>query len=202
MRQSRLNRLGRWFKDRSRLVQAINEGHHGFKALLGSWRERLTRRQTGQAQNPQATAEQKTEEPGIDNQIYLEPHAQVWIDAWNVTEQLIKQMSVEVKEHGARFIVTTLSNPPQVVPDERFRTDFLKRIGAVDIFYPDNRIRTFCEASGIKVIPLAQELQQYADKQHAMLHGFAPDIGNGHWNAVGHRVAGELLAAKLCAANP
>jgi hypothetical protein len=27
--------------------------------------------------------------------------------------------------------------------------------------------------------------------------GFSSDLGNGHWNAVGHRVAGELIAQKL-----
>lgn len=200
LRQSLGNRLGRWFKDHSRLVQAINEGHHGFKALLGAWRERWTRPSTAQPQNQQAGAAPKTEEPGIDNKIYLEPVDPVWIDAWNVAEQLIKQISVEVREHGARFFVATLSNPPQLVPDETFRQDFLNRIGAVDIFYPDKRIESFCKASGINVLTLAPELQHYADREHAFLHGFGQDIGNGHWNAVGHRVAGELLAAKLCVA--
>ncbi|HEY6118869.1 MAG TPA: hypothetical protein VIV66_02865, partial [Pyrinomonadaceae bacterium] len=91
-----------------------------------------------------------------------------------------------------------LSNPPQVVPDEKFRQSFLQRIGASDIFYPDKRISAFCKASGIEVITLAPELQQYADRERAFIHGFASDIGNGHWNALGHRIAGELLATKLC----
>jgi hypothetical protein len=46
---------------------------------------------------------------------------------------------------------------------------------------------------------LAPELQQYAEQHQAFLHGFGSDLGNGHWNSDGHRVAGELLAQKLCA---
>jgi len=41
-------------------------------------------------------------------------------------------------------------------------------------------------------------LQEYADQNKAYLHGFAGDIGNGHWNQLGHRIAGELIAGDLC----
>jgi hypothetical protein len=47
------------------------------------------------------------------------------------------------------------------------------------------------------VITLAPELQAYAEKNGSFLHGFGSNLGNGHWNAVGHRVAGELIAQKL-----
>ena len=36
LRQSAINRLGRWIRDRSRLIQAINQGHHGFKIWLAA----------------------------------------------------------------------------------------------------------------------------------------------------------------------
>ena len=45
---------------------------------------------------------------------------------------------------------------------------------------------------------LAPDLQSYADEHKVFLHGFGRDIGNGHWNEEGHRVAGELIAQKLC----
>ena len=45
---------------------------------------------------------------------------------------------------------------------------------------------------------LAPELQAYADKNKVFLHGFGANIGNGHWNQLGHRVAGEMIAQKLC----
>jgi len=198
LRQAWFSRVGRWFKDHSRFVQALNEGHHAFKILLASWRQKLKNPPTSVPQNQSEPVEPRTQELGIDNQIYLEPADNVWNDAWRVTEDLIKQMASEVKARGAQFVVVTLSNPPQVVPDENFAGEFLKRIGAKDIFYPDSRIRTVCEKSGIAVITLAPELQHYAVQHKTYLHGFGKDTGNGHWNPAGHRVAGEILAKKLC----
>jgi hypothetical protein len=74
----------------------------------------------------------------------------------------------------------------------------MKRIGATDLFYPDYRIKAFAEKENIPAIILAPELQAYAEHENVYLHGFPTNIGNGHWNATGHRVAGELLAKKLC----
>ena len=45
---------------------------------------------------------------------------------------------------------------------------------------------------------LAPEMQKYADDQKVFLHGFGKDIGNGHWNSEGHRLAAELTAKSLC----
>ena len=73
----------------------------------------------------------------------------------------------------------------------------MKRLGIDDLFYPDNRIKSLCLREHIPVITLAPELQAYAEKSGSFLHGFGSDLGNGHWNAVGHRVAGELIAEKL-----
>jgi hypothetical protein len=41
-------------------------------------------------------------------------------------------------------------------------------------------------------------MQIYADQNKVFLHGFGSDIGNGHWNATGNKVAAELIAQKLC----
>jgi hypothetical protein len=38
----------------------------------------------------------------------------------------------------------------------------------------------------------------YAEKNKVYLHGFGADIGNGHWNQTGHKVAGEAIARHLC----
>jgi hypothetical protein len=198
LRQSLPNRMGRWIRDHSRLIQAINQAHHGFKIWLASRRAR-------QAPAPQAAPESETktaatasEELGIDNVVYREPNDAVWREAWRVTEGLIKQMSAEVTSHGARFLVVTLSNGIQVYPDAKVREIFLKRIGATDIFYPDNRLKSFCEREQIPVVTLAPQLGSYADQHKVFLHGFGANLGNGHWNQLGHRVAAELITQKLC----
>jgi len=194
LRQSKVSRLGRWIKDHSRCLQAINEAHRGFKALLASSRSRYN---TSSPEPAKSDVRARSEELGIDNLVYLEPDNRVWNDAWRVTEGLIVAMRDEVHSRGARFVVVTLSNGPQVLPDPKARQAFMGRLGVDDIFYPDNRIRSLCLREHIPVITLALELQAYAEKSGSFLHGFGSDLGNGHWNAVGHRVAGELIAQKL-----
>lgn len=202
-----IGRLGVWLRTHSRLAQAITQGHHGFKVLLASWRaKRVTdaRPPVATPANLVTTAPAKSdlfarsEELGTDNLIYLEPNNSVWNDAWHVTEGLIVQMRDEVIKGGAKFLVVTLSNGPQVLPDVKSREAFSNRLGITDLFYPDNRIKSLGIRKAIPVISLAPELQTYAEQNHVFLHGFGKNIGNGHWNANGNRLAGELIAKKLC----
>ncbi len=203
---SRVGRLGYWLRTHSRLIQAIIQGQHGFKVLLASWRANrskpasmlpVTSGETGKApEKPDLFA--RSEELGADNLIYLEPNNAVWNDAWRVTEGLIVQMRDEVTRGGAKFVVVTLSNGPQVLPQAKWREGFKSRFGITDLFYPDNRIKSLGVREGIPVIALAPELQNFAEHNNVFLHGFGKDIGNGHWNATGNRVAGELIAKKIC----
>jgi lysophospholipase L1-like esterase len=139
------------------------------------------------------------DELGIDNLIYREPADAAWQEAWRVTEGLLRLMRDEVRGRGAQFIVATLSNGVQVHPRPEARAAFLARVGARDIFYPDMRLKSFGEREGFTVHTLAPALQQYAEQGQIFLHGFERNLGNGHWNAEGHRAAGELLAQKICA---
>lgn len=209
LRQSGISRFGRWSRDHSRVVQAITQGHHGFKILLSSWRARRSQKvqppptsparatQAGES-GQKADLLSRSEELGTDNLIYLEPANAVWNDAWRVTEALIIEMRNEVNARGAKFVVITLSNGPQVLPDPKLREGFKERFGITNLFYPDNRIKSLGVREGIPVITLAPELQQFAQRNNAFLHGFGENIGNGHWNATGHVVAGELIAKKIC----
>ena len=206
---SLLGRLGAWLRMHSRLIQAITQGHHGFKVLLASWRAKRSH-DTQPALPPSAnsgesgkTPEQadmfaRSEELGTDNLIYLEPNNGVWNDAWRVTEGLIVQMRDEVAKGGAKFVVVTMSNGPQVLPDAKSREAFKSRLGITDLFYPDNRIKSLGTREGIQVITLAPDLQDFAEYNNVFLHGFGKNIGNGHWNSTGNRVAGELIAKKIC----
>ncbi len=205
-RQSAVSRCGRWFRDHSRLVQAAIEGHHGLKIRLASWRARRSQSQRPLPPTPGETDGSKqmhdllsrSEELGTDNLVYVEPANAVWNDAWSITEKLIVEMRDEVTSRGAKFIVVTLSNGPQVLPDPNSRQAFKARFAVADLFYPDNRIKSRGAREGISVITLAPELQEYAEHNKTYLHGFGTNIGNGHWNATGHRVAGELIAQKMC----
>jgi hypothetical protein len=153
---------------------------------------------SGGADAREAKPDAAAAELGTDNLVYREPSDATWREAWAVTEELLKTMSGEAAARGARFVVVTLSNGIQVYPDASAREAFLRRVGARDIFYPDFRIKALGEREGFAVFNLAPPLQRYADENRAFLHGFGDGLGNGHWNQLGHRVAGELLAQHLC----
>ncbi len=198
-RQSRTGRFGRWLRDHFRVVQAVIEGHRALRLKLATWRT------SPRPQAPSTTSDgtekpplAHSEELGTDNFVYREPSDSTWADAWNVTEKLIETMRDEVMMHNARFVAVTLSNGIQVAPDQHTRTEFMKRFGAGDLFYPDLRIKNLGDRNGFEVINLAPDLLQYAEANKIFLHGFGSDLGSGHWNEKGHQVAGEMLSQKLC----
>jgi hypothetical protein len=212
LRHSNLNRAGRWLRTRVRVMQAFHQGHYALKNYLASRRAPAAaaapvhdnaNAQTANTQpqrNDNAAA--VADELGIDNLIYREPLDANWQEAWRVTEELLRVMRDEVRGRGAQFLVVTLSNGVQVHPRPEARAAFLARVGARDIFYPDLRLKSFGEREGFPVFTLAPSLQQYAEQHQVFLHGFGNELGNGHWNAAGHRVAGELLAQRLCETMP
>lgn len=139
------------------------------------------------------------EEVAINYSIYKPPADAAWRAAWQVTEGLLGQMNAEVKAHGARFLVATLDSGIQTWPNPKVRAKFMERLGVTTLSYPARRIEAIGRTDGFPVLALAHPLQRYAEEHHVYLHGF-PNTpqGFGHWNAIGHRLAGELIAAKLC----
>ena len=145
------------------------------------------------------TAQIAGHEPGLDDEIYGPPPDARWRDAWTVTEDLISALSREVKAHGARLVVVTLSTPIQVYPDSAYREAYLSSVGGTDLFYPEHRLDALGAREGFVVVNLAPSLQAYADQHRAFLHGFPNTrAGTGHWNELGHRLAGELIAQRMC----
>jgi hypothetical protein len=109
-------------------------------------------------------------------------------------------MARETAAHRVPLLVVTLANPPQIYPSPTVRGYYAKTYRSSDLFYPDERIKALGQREGFEVLNLAQPMQDYADAHHAFLAGFkTTKLGIGHWNADGHRVAGELIARKICA---
>ena len=199
-RDSKLNRLGRWLHNGLRGAQLIHYVQFAVKLKLTDWRNK--RRMAAEARTKPAAGSTPTvrnaEDIGIDNMIYIEPRDENWREAWRVTEGLIKQMRDDVRQKRARFLLVTLSNAIQVYPDPTVREKFLQHVGTDNIFYPNLRLKALADQEQIDFIDLAQSMQVYADQNKVFLHGFGSDIGNGHWNATGHKLAAELIAQKLC----
>jgi len=75
----------------------------------------------------------------------------------------------------------------------------MRRLGVADLNYADRRLGDFAAREGIPVTQLAPALSAYAESHRVFLNGFnAANLGTGHWNETGHRLAGETIAADLC----
>jgi lysophospholipase L1-like esterase len=145
------------------------------------------------------TTGQQNQMLGSSYDIYKPPTDPDWQQAWQVTEGILSLMHDEVVAKGTDFVVVTLSNPHPAYPDPTVRQKYLQASGATDWFYPEKRIGDFGEREGFSVINLGPTFQAYAEQNHVCLYGFdnaAPC--EGHWNAVGHQLAGKMIASKLC----
>ncbi len=139
-------------------------------------------------------------ETGLDTAVYFDhPEWQDWRNAWAITDAMLIQMHKEVQAHGAQFLVVSLSSGIQVNPDPAVRAAFAKQLGVHDLFAPERHLSQTGARDGFAVLALARSLARYAERNHVFLHGFAnATIGEGHWNAEGHRVAGVEMAKELC----
>ncbi|MGB7844202.1 MAG: SGNH/GDSL hydrolase family protein [Candidatus Acidiferrum sp.] len=158
----------------------------------------------GKIRAAMASVKEKAEKSGVDNleyTIYAPPSEPIMQTAWRVTEGLLVAMRDEVIAHGAEFRIVALATRPQVIPDHERRLALMRKLDVPDFSYADNRIRELGAREGIPVTTLAPALSQYAEANHAYLNGFnSANLGIGHWNETGHRLAAEVIAADLCGA--
>ena len=204
LRQTELARWGYRLRHSSRILQLFDEAAriataHNAEVHSYSVGVQSVNAADKPDSDPGVTAWDGYAEAGLDAMVYREPRDPVWKEAWEVTERLIVMMRDEVRKEGADFLVVTLSNGPQVHPDPAVRRAFERRMGVPHLFYPDVRVRDLGEREGFAALNLAPLSQAYAEEHRVFLHGFENSgLGKGHWNAEGHRLAGQLIAQKLC----
>jgi hypothetical protein len=180
----------------SRHFQVLNMLGHARSVLRSRIRARHVNAAVGPA--PEVRGEVRGQELGLNNIIYKEPVDQVWRDAWKITEEEVEMVHREAAAQGALFLALTLSNGIQVEPDPAVRQNYAKWLGVRDLLYPDHRLKVLAERDGFQLLNLAPALQAYAEQHRVFLHGFRNLRSEGHWNAEGHRAAGELISKKLC----
>lgn len=138
-------------------------------------------------------------EPGLDDVVYRQPADATWKDAWAVTEELLETMHHDTVAKGAEFLMVTNTSGGQVDPDPAVVRALAERLDVPDLLYPDRRIAALGMNDDFAVLNLAQPLEAYAQQHHVYLHGFKnTTMGGGHWNVDGHRIAGKLIAQKVC----
>ncbi len=169
-RTSIVGRLLDDLMNQSRLLQLLNESKNRFAAFR---REPNMPRSSSLSLPPPRSAEASPA-------------------AWKLTEALIKKLNQEVRATGAGFLVLSTSSADQVWPtaSERFAGSFLQ----------EQRLAKLLASAQIPYLSLGPLLQQVVDQTSGtfFLHGFADNIGQGHWNSDGHAVAARQIAPWLC----
>ncbi len=180
-----LQTAGFWFDDHFKILQALN-----------------SLQRFGKMRVAMAAAKERAEQTGLDNleyAIYAPPASSAMQAAWRVTEALLLAIRDNVGAHGAQFRIVTLATRPQVIPDPAKRAELLRKLDVKSFSYADNRINEFAARNSIPVTNLAPALSAYAESNHVYLNGFrSSNLGSGHWNESGHRLAAEAIAADLC----
>lgn len=188
-----------WVKaERTPLKRAIYKIADWSRIVQLLYRVRKNLQSQAEVARVRARGDDQPREAGLDVQMYDEPKTDAWREAWNITEHLLLAVADETNKLGAKLLVVTLSNGDQVHPDPAERAKITKQLGVEDLFYPDRRIAAFCESHKIPVLTLAPTFLAYAEANHAYLHGFpSTNLGGGHWNEQGHKLAGELIAQRI-----
>jgi hypothetical protein len=123
--------------------------------------------------------------------IYLADPSEHWKEAFDLTKALILKFRDAVEEHGARFVLVTLSNAAQVHPHIQQRLN--KTYGLpFDYGKPDRMLEEFAQHNGIPFLKLMPLFLEYHLKTGKYLHGFGSGDG-GHWNENGHCLAAEKI---------
>lgn len=185
------------------LGQPPGVGRRAWASALGVSRvvqlvERVRKRRAATAAN--AARGNANHEAGVARELFGPPTSPEWVDAWNVTERLLKRMSEETRERHARFLLVGIAASTAIHPDGRVRDEVAKAAETSDLFYVDHRVGEIAQRAGIDYIALGPPMLEEATRTKKCLHGFANAMPcAGHWNEEGHRVASALVAQKICA---
>jgi hypothetical protein len=166
----------------SRLAQLLNRVRHA------------GRKSERQQENAGGVA---GDEVGIRDEVQLPPTTPDWQEAWRVTEGVLGLMRDECRRKDTPFAIVTLTRGIQVTPLRERKEEFLRQLGAKDLYYPERRLAGFGNREGIPVLNLAAAMAEQAEERQVYFHAFHDSLGIGHWNEAGHLAAAALIAPWL-----
>lgn len=135
-----------------------------------------------------------------DFQVYLNEYPSEWNDAWNITQAIILMMKRAASDAGSDYLLVSLANIEQVDTGywQQIRVDYHALPDTIDLMRPEHIITDFTHQQGIRYLSLAPTFYQFA-----LAH---PDTGlyyrkDTHWNEIGNKLAGEMLAQYILGSN-
>jgi GDSL-like Lipase/Acylhydrolase family len=171
-----------WFEYRSLKVKDFLASHSHLTQLLRKYKYR----------RGLATAAQSLD-THLLQLVRREESAQLGM-GWEMTYQLFKQMQEAGKGIGAETAIFLI--PLSIQLYDQALTSFIRTHDVsrddISLERPQEKMRQFGNSLGIQIIDLLPNFREWVQRHQRSLH-----VGDGHWNAEGHRIAADVVSEQL-----
>lgn len=113
----------------------------------------------------------------------------VWDSAYTATGKLVALLDGAVKRNASAFCVMIVPDSYQIEDAES------ECVKGADLRKPNRFIRETAEARGIPVFDLTDAFEREHSLTGDYMYGFGKNLGTGHWNEKGHRLAAQTIAS-------
>lgn len=97
---------------------------------------------------------------------------------------------------GLRIKAENTPCQKQEIPGPAVCRAYMSQMGTDTLSYADLRIQALAEWERIPILAIASPFAARAELEQLFLHGFNnTKLGTGHWNEIGYRLAGEIIAS-------
>lgn len=112
------------------------------------------------------------------------------LDALDITEAVLRQLSEDVRDDGAQFVFVIGTVPDDLIWQQTMQERYPDTPGMT----VDQALERFAQDAGIPVLNLVPLQADYVQETGNRLHGCAENGYAGHWNRLGHDLATEWMA--------
>lgn len=127
-----------------------------------------------------------------------EPKNEDWRRGWEATENALLRLQSHLTNDQklALFIVPgviDVAEDPRALYQQEFHTD--PPVG-FDVAYPQRRLHSFAQKHGILTLDVLSGFKKYI-QDNGLKYPYFSRTCDGHWAALGHKVAAEILHSQL-----